>query len=141
MKVTSYAVARPAYYDRNAVGYRQHYNQTIAPHSFTVRWTATIAAGKKAYIEGAFCYSYAFTLATVSGLVWSYVETDSGGNTNFVTNAGFVTSLTVNQLDKSQQTIAVTMYAGDTINGKSYNASTGGSVNHIIDASYTLFDA
>ena len=141
MKVTSYAVGRPAYYDRNAVGYRQHYNATVAPHSFTVRWTATIAAGKKGYIEGAFCYSYAFTLATGSGLVWSYVETDAGGNTNFVTNAGFVTSLTVNQLDKSQQTSPVTMYAGDTINGKSYNASTGGLVNHIIDASYTLFDA
>ena len=47
MKITSYAVARPQYYDRNAVSTFFSGGGTYAQHATTTRWTTTVAAGKK----------------------------------------------------------------------------------------------
>ena len=47
MKITSYAVARPQYYDRGAVSTFFSYAATLSQHAATTRWTTTVAAGKK----------------------------------------------------------------------------------------------
>ncbi len=52
MKVTSYAVSRPAYYDRDATASQGSYDAgLVAPHAFTTRITTTVAAGKKMLVE------------------------------------------------------------------------------------------
>ena len=79
MKVSSYAVARPNYYDRGATSVIGTYESAnIAPHGATERWTYTVAAGYRLLIENLLLSNYRATTATVSGPVYAYVVVASG---------------------------------------------------------------
>ena len=141
MRVASLGVARPAYYDRNASGTRQRYNAAIAPATFTTRWTATIASGKKAFVEAVFVRCFQATLPPAIGFMETYVETSDGVTNTLLASARAATSLTVKQQAQDRVAGTITLYAGNSIYCTTVDDSTGGTVQFTGDALYTIFDA
>ena len=140
MKITSYAVARPAYYDRNAQSSFGSYNNQVVPHGATTRVTATVAAGKKLSIEVGNIYIYRAAAATVAGQIFTQHAVTSG-----VTSVQLaVSSIFSNVLQI--YTVAnfngpVTIYAGETYTIDTLDSSTGGQGNYSANYKGTLFDA
>ena len=136
MKVTSYAVARPAYYDRNAASTYQSYDATVAPHAGVTRWTTTVSAGKKLVIEQFIIGYYVISAGTVAGnygtqlyVVGQLLATVGSGVNVVATNV------------YSTQTGLVPVYAGEAIYASTYNYTTGGTVSHLANFKGTTFDA
>jgi len=135
MKVTSYAVARPAYYDRNATSSYNQYSGVVGPHAETTRWTVTIAAGKKMLVEQIGITYFNVSVATVAGsyasnifIVGQYLASQ-GSSVNVVATQGAL-YLTGN----------ITLYAGETMYATTYNYATGGTVAHSMTYKATQFD-
>lgn len=141
MRVGSFAVARPAYYDRNATSVRNRYNAAVAPAGFTTRWTATVGAGKKAYVDQAVAWINTSTLPTGSGYSRAYVETTDGTTGVVVCVAQMFTSTTAYTSDVDKATTSITLYAGFVITSLTADGSTGGTIQYLLDAQYTQFDA
>lgn len=141
MRISSYAVARPAYYDRNATANRQSYNNTVAPHTFTTRWSATVAAGKKAVLDFASAVNITASLATVSGTSQAYITINDGVTYPMVLNATIQTSTTTYVHQVNTSTTIPFFYAGDNIIASSVDLSTGGTRNIQLYAQFTIFDA
>jgi len=139
MKVTSYAVARPAYYDRNAASFSGGYDATLAPHADTNRVSVTVAATQKVILEGVNMSTQRLTVATVIGLVGFY--------SNVASTAGFrmtdisTTNNVVNVRERQFVTLNVTIYAGESFTSNTVDSSTGGTVYYIIQYKGTTFSA
>ena len=140
MKITSYAVARPAYYDRTAVAATGAYYNTVGPHATTVRITYTTPAGKKALLEVATLELIRSVAATVAGNLDLQMLINSGGTD---VRAGHVATNTntVGTLFQDKLYGAPTIYAGETCSGTSSDGSTGGTVTYAITNKITQFDA
>lgn len=141
MRVSSLGVARPAYYDRNAVGTRQRYVGTVGPHGGTSRWSATIAAGKKAFVEQMAIRIVAVTTATTAGYALAYMDLYDATNSTTGAWAQITTSTTALPYTFFASPTIPTLYAGETITVTSSDSSTGGTVFYVLDAKYTTFDA
>lgn len=140
MRISSYAVARPAYYDRNAASVTAEYVGTVGPHAGTNRFTYTVASGKKLITEFAYSSMYRATVAAPVGQYSAIVFAQVGANTP---RFAYIDSVK-NTVDATQQTTtagAITIYAGESLNGYTSDASTGGTVSYILQAKGTLFDA
>jgi len=140
MKVTSYAVARPAYYDRNAIAAISSYGAVVAPAYYVTRWTRTIAAGKKAYIEVATSVINRATVASVAATQEGFFTLTSGASTIDLVSTQSLSN-TVGVLTEKSLSIPVTLYAGETLDGKTNDQSTGGTVYLQVAAKFTIFDA
>jgi hypothetical protein len=136
MKVTSYAVARPNYYDRNSISTFQTYDATPAPHSQVTRWTTTVAAGKKLVIEQFVVGYYVVTAGTVAGNYGSQLYVVG----QLLTTVGAATN-TVGFNIYTNQTGLLTVYAGEAIYASTYNYTTGGTISHLANFKGTTFDA
>jgi hypothetical protein len=136
MRVSSFAVARPAYYDRNAASNYNVYNATVGPHNFTERFLYTVAAGKKLLVEIANVEMNRLTVATVSGSYYARITGGSGYINTILDNATTVNASKVNIVAG-----AVTIYAGESVGGYTSDGSTGGTVAFYIFTKGTLFDA
>lgn len=136
MRISSYAVARPAYYDRNATSSYASYDAPVGPHGNTTRWTITVAVGKKLLVEQATTQVYRTTAATVvmgcGSQIWYVGQI-------FQTSSS--SSNSVGLLDKTNLMTGVTLYAGETMYGNTYDGSTGGTVTFTVNYKGTLFDA
>jgi hypothetical protein len=141
MKVTSYAVSRPAYYDRTAVGGKQFYNVDLAPHTYTTRWTITCPTGKKTFLEAGFTRLMTNTLPTTAGTAASYIQVSTGATIAFYSETGVYMSLTQYQYINDKPTLGCTLYPGDGVNADTYNFATGSSMKHTMALIYTTFDA
>ena len=141
MRVASLGVARPAYYDRNAVGTRQRYVGTVAPHGSTVRWSATIASGKKAFVEQMAIRIVAATTATTAGYAQANMDLYDATNSTTGAWAQITTSTTTLPYTFFVCPTIPTLYAGENIAVASQDSSTGGTVFYVLDAKYTTFDA
>jgi len=139
MRVSSYAVARPSYYDRNATSSLSSYAANLGPHADTTRWTVTVAAGKKSLVELGATYSRRITVATVAGEYGSYIQLTSGA-TNVYFPATATVSNVVDFTNSAQYSGSPTLYAGETIAGHTYDLCTGGIVNYTVAAKLTTFD-
>lgn len=140
MKVTSYAVARPAYYDRNATAAISSYSGVLAPVTYTIRWTRTIASGKKAYLEVATVVTNRITAAAVVGSAEGFFRLTSGASTIDLVSTQYLSN-TVNVITEKSLAIPVTVYAGETIDGYTHDGSTGGTVYIQVACKFTIFDA
>ena len=141
MRVSSFAVARPAYYDRNATsGTAVYSGASIAPHAETVRWTITVAAGKKANIELTRMMANRVTVATAASVA-GYVAriTTSTSYMDILYEAHISNVLGYEAKDIAPA--GVTLYAGETLDGRTYDGSTGGYYNYLTGCKYTTFDA
>ena len=141
MRVGSLAAARPAYYDRNAVGTRQRYVGTVGPHAQTVRWSATIASGKKAFVEQMAIRIVAATTATTAGYAQANIDLYDAYNSTTAAWAMILTSTTTLPFTFFASPTIPTLYAGENIAVASSDSSVGGTVFYVLDAKYTTFDA
>ena len=140
MKVTSYAVARPAYYDRNASSTIGAYVATVAAHGNVVRWTVTVASGKKLLIEGGLCTHWQVTAPTTAGARFGLIRITSGTDIFDLAFANAQSSTLNLQFSDKANTIA-TVYAAENVAGTTGDASTGGTVFYDVGIKGTTFDA
>ncbi len=141
MKVTSYAVARPAYYDRNGTASLLAYNANgVAPHAHTQRFTATVASGKKATVELWQVTSWRDLAATTSGVRY-VVGTITSGLTVINGVTTIINSNTTYSQQTSQASMPLTLYAGEVLETSTNDGSTGGSLSFALGAKLTTFDA
>ena len=142
MKVTSYAVARPAAFDRNPV-------QTVKsvtvysdpPAGFTVRWTYTVPAGKRALITSGTINIQRYTVATVVGQLQYMLAISplGSGRTGFM---GFYDNdNTVNRALRATIGQGPLLNAADVVEALTADSCTGGTNNVWISATFTEFDA
>lgn len=141
MRISSYAVARPAYYDRNATTGVQAYDAApVAPHVLTTRWTVTVASGRKAMVENANVRLVRLTAAAPVGQTNIQIIVTSGATQVDLFNI-FTWDNTVNVFRSAAMPASVTLYAGETLAATTSDVSTGGT-NYIgMFGKYTTFDA
>lgn len=133
--------ARAAYYDRNATSSILYDATTYAPHSPTVRWTTTVAAGTKLLVEMANASVTVQTVATTANTVNSFVRVTSGGQISDLAMAACIGTSTQYLAFVVNNPANTTIYAGETVQGYSYNASTDGTVLHYTGYKGTLYTA
>lgn len=141
MRISSYAVARPTYYDRAPATKGQIYDQTVAPHANTIRWTYTVGAGIKAYVETAFVQMTRVTAATTAANINVYISVGLSDSSQPL--VAFVNGV---QATVGIQSINLTsgtalLLAGDSMKSVTNDASTGGTVYFTASAKYTEFTA
>lgn len=141
MRISSYAVARPAYYDRNATSTVSNYAADLSPHGGVDRFTYTVASGKKMLVEAAFAQTVIATAPTTAARVALSVELRVGATTIVISAVDGVQSSTVGASSVNFATTQPTLYAGEIVAGRTYIASTGGTVNCQIAAKGTVYDA
>jgi len=142
MRVSSFAVARPAYYDRNATRGRARYsNPFTAPHAQTARWTVTIAAGTKAFVETAVASIVSEANPSVVGFQRVQFGTDSTSAFSDVLIISQYTSLTLKPIISANCPTQFTLYAGQTLAAYTQDSSTGGTAEYAASTQYTVFDA
>ena len=141
MRVSSYAVARPAYYDRGASSVITVYSATATPHGATTRATYTVAAGYKALVEVSAATTQTVTAPAVAGRTVAFVQLSNGS-----------VSGTLARIDQTAATVAATyvlrqgqgsptLYAGEYTEILTLDLSTGGSIAYEVFAKMTLFQA
>lgn len=140
MKITSYAVARPAYYDRNASSTIGAYVAVAAAHGNVTRWTITVASGKKLLIEGGICTHWQSTAPTVAAGRFALIRITSGA-TDFDLAFSNAQSSTLNLQFSDKVSTIVTLYAAEAVHGTTGDASTGGTVFYDLAIKGTTFDA
>jgi len=141
MRVSSFAVARPAYYDRNAAGFIINYSASVAPHGETNRVTVTVAAGKKHAVEIIGATILRDAAAAVLGLaaVRAYITPSGGTTTKFLelplyNNTVFSSSILFIPPP-------VTQYPGDVLLLQTVDGSTTGSITFSCVYKSTIFDS
>ena len=142
MRVGSLAAARPAYYDRNATSQTITYSAVVAPHADTLRATYTTPAGKKAYVEAAAVYIRCETAPTIAGRNVGVVRiTDVSANLIDIARIDKLSKTVASNSYAVTSTTMPTIYAGETMTIRTIDFSTGGSVDYVIGAKVTQFDA
>jgi hypothetical protein len=141
MRISSYAVARPAYYDRNATGTFLVYSAVTGPHAATTRFSSTVASGKKAFVELSHAYYDRQTVAAtgLNTVAWVRIASTTATYASLI----FVRTdtATVGPLVDRVTSGQVTIYAGESIEGVTIDGSTGGTCNYYISSKITTFDA
>ena len=141
MKVSSFAVARPNYYDRNSAAIISTYAAQNAPHASTIRITRTIAAGRKDYCEFVNLTIIRSSVATILGRQFIYFTvTPSGGSANNIVTV--VQGSNTSQI-KEQITVpsGITFYPGDVMSIATEDGSTGGDGLYYLAYRATGFDS
>ena len=142
MRIGSLAAARPTYYDRNGVSLAYEYTSYgIAPHAETQRWTYTVPAGKKAYVETFRAFVYRITAATSPNRYAAaiFVNPSGGGSYKIIEATSYS-----NVADTSQVLNvggSILLFAGDQIAGYTLDASTGGTLIVSVSIKVSQFDA
>ena len=141
MRVGSFAVARPNYYDRSATTKSTEYAGTTGPHAVTQRYTFTVASGYKAYVESCVTLATVATVATTRTAVYAsqYVVTDDSGAADLA-----IVKIYGNTL--GQQLLNVVsgvslLNAGNQLVASTSDTSTGGTIDYILSVKYTQFAA
>ena len=139
MRLSSLASARSAYYDRNATATYSTYVAGVVPHTYTVRWTFTCAAGKKAIMEAATITIAVQGVATVNGSRESFIRVTNPSQATML--YGVLTTNTGGALTFVASPTQPTFYAADTITGNTYDSSTGGTTYFDVNGKFTSYDA
>lgn len=142
MRVGSFAVARPAPADRNGLTTIQSYGPTtVAPHGGTVRFSFTVATGKKVSVLYTQVFVQRSTAATVDGLNRATIAvTPSGGSQSTLVSLPRVT----NTVDNSQNLFlgtSLSLNAGDYVEASSFDVATGGSITLFMGMNLLTYDA
>jgi hypothetical protein len=142
MRTWQTIIGRPAWYDRNPTHKLLSWGQlNVAPHGETVRWTYTVPAGKKAFVESVFAYLRRSAAATTVGraavVIWI---TPSGGSAAILIDVEILTN-NVGDSDRQGVGQSLILLPGDTIEARTVDISTGGTVNYSAAAKITEFDA
>ncbi len=141
MRVSSYAVARPAFYDRSAVSLVLDGSVNgIAPHGFTTRYTQTCPAASKYVVEIVTNQAYRNSAPTVSGQVFLFTRIVNAASTFAINVNFFVGDMpTAGVLVGTNLPCTVTMYPAEVIASLTQDASTGGTLNYVQSAKITQY--
>ena len=137
MKVSSYALGRPAYYDRNPSSANPAYYGQATPHATTTRWTATNTAAQKMYIDAASITVIRATAPTVSGLYYAAIFGPTGQPLLMVHQS----VATVGNPQNIPSGGSILVLQSQSITGVTYDDSTGGVVTYGVFAHGIQFDA
>ena len=137
MKVSSYALGRPAYYDRNPTAVAGSFSNILGPHALTVRWTITASATQKIFFDSGITVVTRYTAATVLGNVGTSIDTPFG---NTITIA-FVFSNTLGTQTQSSLAGSLLVLPGASVYGMSFDTSTGGTIYYFNYVHGIAFDA
>ena len=140
MRVASLGVARPAYYDRNATSLFQSYLAQIAPHATTTRYTYTVSAGKKVYLEHVGSRVLRTSAAAPVGQ-FGIEQQVTDGTKQILLSERYSLDNTVNLVQDDIRVLGCTIYAGETVSGVTLDSSTGGLVQYWVSIKGTLYDA
>jgi len=141
MRVGSFAVARPNYYDRNATSTLQNYSATVAPHADTTRWTTTVAAGKKLSVELIHIYQERRSAATSPSQVNIQVNITSGATTSLAVFTNDLAPTAIGARDYRLVTNVSTLYPAEVIYVTTTDASVGGTMLFLAVMKGTTYDA
>jgi len=135
-------ISRPEWFDRNPVHrYNYYFGLSQSPHSDTNRFTYTVPAGKKAFIELLTVFLIRDGAPTTAG--WSratlYLQ-PSGGTLQRCLIAS-IYSASLGASDHAELGQNCLLYPGDVVTGETGDGSTGGSVTYVVAAKITEFDA
>lgn len=137
MRISSYAVARPAYYDRNTTTVSGTYFAVVGPHAQTTRWTITNPAGKKLYIDAGALSMHRETAPAVSTTAFGALQAPAG---NSVINL-FFDNAAVGATSNIAMGGSIYVGPGESIIGATYDGSTGGTILYAVFAHGVQFDA
>jgi len=142
MRVSSYAVARPAYYDRSLTHAALAYSAgVVAPHADTVRATLTIAANKKAFLDMGSLAAVRDGAATTAGLMYTYLQLSPGGvgATNLLLIPDYSSVLGSKIFGAVAGSLS--LVAADVLYLGTADNATGGTYRYLLYTHVTLFDA
>ena len=137
MKVSSYALGRPSYYDRTPVATAGSFSNILGPHALTSRWSITASATQKIFFDSGIVVATRYTAATVLGAAGATIDTPFG---NTITVA-YLLSNTVGTQYQSSLAGSLLVLPGATVYGMSFDGSTGGTVNYYNYVHGIAFDA
>jgi len=134
--------SRLAWYDRNpSISVQNYANSGVAPHALTVRWSYTVPAGKKAFVETISARLVRDAAATTAGLASIYVAVLPYGGSWTPLLRIAVLSNGVGDRDGGEIGQSVILKAGDGLRAETYDTSTGGTLFYSVSAKITEFDA
>lgn len=135
-------LARPAYYDRNQVERNASYAASgVAPHGKTTRWTYTVPAGRKAFIEVMNATFFRLTAAGAASIVAAEIEEiPNGGVTADIAIPATIDN-TIGVQQRVQASSQFAMSAGAQLIGSTVDASTTGSINYNLAFHGNEYDA
>ena len=139
MRVASLGVARPAYYDRNATSVADGYFADVGPHANTVRFTRTVAAGKKIIVEFANSTILRTNTAAPVGSVTAFINVQSTAGLRLTDI--YTRENTLYFAARNSTPVGVTIYAGESYTGETSDGSTGGTLTYLHQIKGTQYDA
>ena len=140
--VTSAAAGRPTFYDRNPAPKSNLYSAgAVVPHGSTTRWSYTVPAGKKAWVDALFLAVDRAAAAAPAGTIAANINYVPNGGATAVLGQALLINNTVGAMDKLSVTQFGYLGAGDVISATTVDTSTGGSADLTAGAKYTEYDA
>ena len=142
MKVSSYAVARPMYWDRNAVETTSVFSgDNLAPHADTIRFTMTVAASRKTFLDTAFIQIVRTSAyASLGEARVGMFVTPSGGTETCIMRQSIIIATTY-VYQQFTMGGSVLMTAGTVLKATTSDGSVGGTVSFQAHGHYIAFDA
>jgi len=126
---------RAMWYDRNSTFIRKTWNGLVGPHAAVTRWTYTVPTGKKTFIGLMSLTMLRETAATTAGEALCYIRIQ----TQIVLCIGLF-----NAAVDTNRTVAASgealLNASETIDGQTYDSSTGGTISYTSALLLTEFD-
>lgn len=141
MRVSSFAVARPVYYDRNSTTAGQLAYGTVAPHSPTSRWTYTVPAGKRSYVEVNYVDLARATVATSAATTFAQIYSSNSDASDTVISYTRIFANVAGTYDRSITSAVCILNAGNSLTGQTGDNSTDGTIQYTVGSKYTQFDA
>lgn len=121
-------IARPAYYDRQAIGVLNAYAATLAPHALTTRWTYTPVNGGAAFIETIALEAIRTAVAgALSASAVNIVFAPFYGGSFVLAGANIFDNVLYSK-DEAQITSLGYMAFGDTLSLQTVDTDTGGQI-------------
>ena len=137
MRVSSFAVARPMYWDRNPATMSLGYYDTVGPAANTVRATYTVPAGRKCFVDSGSINVNRATIAAPASSVRLTLATPSLNNILIL----FTYSNVVGFVDRASVGGSLLILPGAVIEATSEDLSTGGTCLLAMFAHGVEFDA
>ena len=136
MKVTSYALGRPMYYDRNATTTNGGYFDLVGPHLGTTRWTITNTASQKMFVDSGSIAMARVTAATTVGTAFAAIQSPSGQPIILI----FLQSATAGTTHNVAMGGSVYVAPGGQLLGVTQDLSVGGTIQYSLFAHVVQYD-
>lgn len=133
-------IARPQYYDRNAVGIFAAFEGLLTTHGATTRWQYVVPVNRSTYIESLYAYQVrqvASGAPVYNECLVSYVP--GGGGSGKIFDLPFNNNVPFNSVYTNNTSFGY-IRAGDTINGQTQMSDPSGNITFGIAFKGTEFD-